>query len=62
MTSGKPAQEQAKVAPSTGSDDESDEGALDPPPQVIRNESGRASPGRYMHGQPLHNVVEEEED
>ena len=63
MTSGagKPVQEQAKMAPPV-SDDESDDGVLSPPPQVRPSETGRASPARYIHGQPLHNVVEEEED
>ncbi|KAK7018130.1 F-box domain-containing protein [Favolaschia claudopus] len=34
---------------------------LDPPPPIAV-ESGRASPGRYIHGAPLHNVLEEEEE
>lgn len=25
-------------------------------------DAGRASPGRYIHGAPLHNVLEEEEE
>lgn len=33
-----------------------------PPPIVPGEESGRASPGRYIHGAPLHNVLEEEEE
>ncbi|KAK0201290.1 hypothetical protein DFS33DRAFT_1123669 [Desarmillaria ectypa] len=29
---------------------------------VIDEDQGRASPGRYVHGAPLHNVLEEEEE
>ncbi|KAF5347772.1 hypothetical protein D9756_010316 [Leucocoprinus leucothites] len=32
------------------------------PPKVLLEETGRASPGRYIHGAPLHNVLEEEEE
>jgi hypothetical protein len=32
------------------------------PPRIVLEESGRASPARYVHGAPLHNVVEEEEE
>ena len=31
-------------------------------PHVPLEETGRASPGRYIHGAPLHNVLEEEEE
>ncbi|KAF5343677.1 hypothetical protein D9758_014682 [Tetrapyrgos nigripes] len=36
--------------------------ALEPPKMMIEDQSGRASPGRYIHGAPLHNVMEEEEE
>jgi hypothetical protein len=36
-------------------------GPLDPP-RVVLEESGRSSPMRYVHGAPLHNVLEEEEE
>ncbi|KAG6902133.1 hypothetical protein C0995_003889 [Termitomyces sp. Mi166 len=32
------------------------------PPRIGIEETGRASPGRYVHGAPLHNVMEEEEE
>lgn len=32
------------------------------PPRVPFEETGRASPMRYVHGAPLHNVLEEEEE
>jgi len=32
------------------------------PTRIVLEESGRASPARYVHGAPLHNVVEEEEE
>ncbi|KAJ7751088.1 hypothetical protein B0H16DRAFT_1548842 [Mycena metata] len=35
---------------------------LDPPPPPLSPDSGRASPARYVHGAPLHNVLEEEEE
>lgn len=35
---------------------------LTEPPRIVLEESGRASPARYVHGAPLHNVVEEEEE
>ncbi|KAJ7016606.1 hypothetical protein C8F04DRAFT_1019007 [Mycena alexandri] len=35
---------------------------LDPPPAPLSPDSGRASPARYVHGAPLHNVLEEEEE
>jgi hypothetical protein len=35
---------------------------LGEPSRVPLEETGRASPGRYIHGAPLHNVVEEEEE
>ena len=31
-------------------------------PRIPLEETGRASPGRYQHGAPLHNVIEEEEE
>ncbi len=31
-------------------------------PAPVESAAGRVSPGRYIHGAPLHNVVEEEED
>jgi len=31
-------------------------------PRLAFDEAGRASPGRYVHGAPLHNVIEEEEE
>ncbi|KAF9234382.1 hypothetical protein BU15DRAFT_52692 [Melanogaster broomeanus] len=31
-------------------------------PNTLFGESGRNSPGRYVHGAPLHNVLEEEEE
>ena len=33
-----------------------------PDPNLLFSESGRNSPGRYIHGAPLHNVLEEEEE
>ncbi|KIJ08807.1 hypothetical protein PAXINDRAFT_172769 [Paxillus involutus ATCC 200175] len=45
-----------------------DEAGIDPeadfltPPNTVFDESGRNSPGRYVHGAPLHNVIEEEEE
>ncbi|KAG6887999.1 hypothetical protein C0995_011104 [Termitomyces sp. Mi166 len=38
------------------------EPALAEPPRIGIEETGRASPGRYVHGTPLHNVMEEEEE
>jgi len=35
---------------------------LEEPLRVVLDETGRASPGRYIHGAPLHNVLEEEEE
>ena len=35
---------------------------LEEPLRVPLDETGRASPGRYIHGAPLHNVLEEEEE
>ncbi|KAG6897989.1 hypothetical protein C0992_007943 [Termitomyces sp. T32_za158] len=32
------------------------------PPRIAVEETGRASPARYVHGAPLHNVMEEEEE
>ena len=45
------------------SEAESEESMLPPPPPLpLDPASGRQSPGRYIHGQPLHNVVEAEEE
>ncbi|KAG7442004.1 uncharacterized protein BT62DRAFT_1011045 [Guyanagaster necrorhizus] len=43
---------------------EESEEDVSPPPRVpvIDEDQGRASPGRYVHGAPLHNVLEEEEE
>ncbi|KAJ7076969.1 hypothetical protein B0H15DRAFT_862667 [Mycena belliarum] len=38
-----------------------DPAAIQPPPP-LSPDSGRASPARYVHGAPLHNVLEEEEE
>ena len=38
------------------------EPVYEPPPRVNYGETGRASPARYVHGAPLHNVLEEEEE
>ena len=35
---------------------------LGEPSRVALEETGRSSPGRYIHGAPLHNVLEEEEE
>jgi hypothetical protein len=36
---------------------------LEPPPVIVATEeNGRASPARHVHGAPLHNVMEEEEE
>jgi hypothetical protein len=35
---------------------------LTEPTRIVLEESGRTSPARYVHGAPLHNVVEEEEE
>ncbi|KAG6856134.1 hypothetical protein H0H87_007194 [Tephrocybe sp. NHM501043] len=40
----------------------SPEPTLVEPPRVNVEETGRASPARYVHGAPLHNVIEEEEE
>jgi hypothetical protein len=37
------------------------DGVIEPPPN-LEFDSGRDSPYRYVHGAPLHNVVEEEEE
>jgi hypothetical protein len=51
-------------SPSPPPSESEHEPAPDPgePPRVPLEETGRASPGRYIHGAPLHNVVEEEEE
>ncbi|SJL14904.1 uncharacterized protein ARMOST_18380 [Armillaria ostoyae] len=41
---------------------EEEEEEEEPRLPVIDEEQGRASPGRYVHGAPLHNVLEEEEE
>jgi len=38
------------------------EPVYEPPPRMNFGETGRASPARYVHGAPLHNVLEEEEE
>ncbi|KAF9483685.1 hypothetical protein BDN70DRAFT_873531 [Pholiota conissans] len=38
------------------------EPSLIDPPRINLEETGRSSPARYVHGAPLHNVVEEEEE
>ncbi len=45
-------------------EEEEEEEEVPEPPRVpaIEEEQGRASPGRYVHGAPLHNVLEEEEE
>ncbi|KAJ3990777.1 hypothetical protein F5050DRAFT_1716627, partial [Lentinula boryana] len=49
-------------------DDDDDVNGLDeliPPSKIglgLGDDTGRASPGRYIHGAPLHNVLEEEEE
>ncbi|KAG6841180.1 hypothetical protein C0991_001106 [Blastosporella zonata] len=40
----------------------SPEPALVEPPRINIEETGRVSPARYVHGAPLHNVLEEEEE
>ncbi|KAL0566142.1 hypothetical protein V5O48_015876 [Marasmius crinis-equi] len=47
-------------APSPPRNEPSPETLAEPP--KIMEETGRASPGRYIHGAPLHNVLEEEEE
>ena len=41
---------------------EDEEGEMEPVPPFTASEMGRASPMRYVHGAPLHNVLEEEEE
>ncbi|KAF8452313.1 hypothetical protein L210DRAFT_3638868 [Boletus edulis BED1] len=50
--------------PEIGDEPEPEADYLSPldPNHVLFAESGRNSPGRYIHGAPLHNVVEEEEE
>ena len=44
-------------------DDEDDEIAgIEPAQPYVLGELGRSSPMRYVHGAPLHNVLEEEEE
>lgn len=38
------------------------EPVYEPPLKINFGETGRASPARYVHGAPLHNVLEEEEE
>ncbi|KAH7920327.1 hypothetical protein BV22DRAFT_1021416 [Leucogyrophana mollusca] len=52
---------QAEVIPEPEADIEVDPEQLEPP-QLLFEGSGRDSPGRYVHGAPLHNVLEEEEE
>ena len=35
---------------------------IEPPARIVPDETGRGSPARYIHGAPLHNVLEEEEE
>ncbi|KAL5512303.1 hypothetical protein ACEPAG_3295 [Sanghuangporus baumii] len=50
-------------SPDLEDDDESvDIQALEPGAPYTFSELGRSSPGRYVHGAPLHNVLEEEEE
>ncbi|KAF9220710.1 hypothetical protein BS17DRAFT_713899 [Gyrodon lividus] len=54
--------------PESNTSEIEDDASFDPetdfltPPNVLFGESGRNSPGRYVHGAPLHNVMEEEEE
>ncbi|KAK0479311.1 hypothetical protein IW261DRAFT_1626827 [Armillaria novae-zelandiae] len=50
--------------PPVEEEEEGEEVQVPPPPRVpvIEEEQGRASLGRYVHGAPLHNVLEEEEE
>ncbi|KAG9312758.1 hypothetical protein JVU11DRAFT_7192 [Chiua virens] len=47
--------------PEIGDEPESEVEYLSPP-DLLFTDSGRNSPGRYIHGAPLHNVMEEEEE
>ncbi|KAK0486794.1 hypothetical protein EDD18DRAFT_1466838 [Armillaria luteobubalina] len=53
-----------EIPPVEEEDEGEEEVHVQPPPRVpvIDEEQGRASPGRYIHGAPLHNVLEEEEE
>lgn len=42
--------------------EEADASAIASAAPFMANDRGRQSPGRYVHGAPLHNVVEEEEE
>lgn len=50
--------------PSPELDDDNDEDieGLEPTQPYLAGEVGRSSPMRYVHGAPLHNVLEEEEE
>ncbi|KAK0479319.1 hypothetical protein IW261DRAFT_1480216, partial [Armillaria novae-zelandiae] len=50
--------------PPVEEEEEGEEVQVPPPPRVpvIEEEQGRASLGRYVHGAPSHNVLEEEEE
>ncbi|KAG6836676.1 hypothetical protein H0H93_005094 [Arthromyces matolae] len=48
--------------PKVASEQPQSESALQEPPRIALEETGRASPARYVHGAPLHNVLEEEEE
>lgn len=52
----------APVEPSSPEHQAEHDSDLEEPPHVPLDESGRDSPGRYIHGAPLHNVLEEEEE
>ncbi|KIK58925.1 hypothetical protein GYMLUDRAFT_245700 [Collybiopsis luxurians FD-317 M1] len=68
----KPASKASAVPSTVGINsefDDEDDGAreanleeLIPPTKIGVDDSGRGSPGRYVHGAPLHNVLEEEEE
>ncbi|KAL0948044.1 hypothetical protein HGRIS_010669 [Hohenbuehelia grisea] len=47
--------------PSIVASPEADIGYVEPP-RIHLEETGRSSPARYVHGAPLHNVIEEEEE
>ena len=56
-----PVEPSSPESPSPEHEIERDSG-LEDPPRVPLDETGRSSPGRYVHGAPLHNVLEEEEE
>ncbi|KIJ67450.1 hypothetical protein HYDPIDRAFT_25903 [Hydnomerulius pinastri MD-312] len=58
----------AGLAPEADTPEIQDEADFEPepdhltPPHTLFEDSGRNSPARYVHGAPLHNVLEEEEE